>query len=258
MSATPESAAQSGSGTLVDQPDAALGGPLQPAFDMLELGGPVVAIIAVLSVCALAIIIRKLFQILPLGSRRSARVSRAVEIWRHGDHATALTDAERLKGPTASVVAASMRLSMQNMRPALLREEVERRAGEQLHRLRSSLRGLEAIAQVTPLLGLFGTILGMIAAFQTLQDAGAQVDPAMLAGGIWVALLTTAAGLAVSIPCNLILHWFEGRIDGERQAMENLATLVLTSAGHDEAIDAAERPERAQVLSPLPKAAHAR
>ena len=56
----------------------------------------------------------------------------------------------------------------------------------------------------------------MISAFQALQEAGAQVDPSILAGGIWVALLTTAVGLAVAMPTALILSWFESRMDRER------------------------------------------
>ena len=75
---------------------------------------------------------------------------------------------------------------------------------------------LDIIAQIAPLLGLFGTVLGMIAAFQALQDAGTQVDPSLLAGGIWVALTTTAAGLAVAMPTSLIHSWLEGRMDAER------------------------------------------
>lgn len=207
-----------------------LGFDLDRALGFLDLGGPVVAILIVLSIVALAIIIRKLFDILPLAGGRRGRVAAAVRDWRQGERREALAKVRNLNGPTATVVATAMALSMKRVAPSVLREEVERVANEELYRLRRHLRGLEAIAQVAPLLGLFGTILGMIEAFQTLQGAGSNVDPAMLAGGIWVALLTTAVGLAVAIPCNLALHWFEGRIDRERQAIENLATSVLTTA----------------------------
>jgi biopolymer transport protein ExbB len=79
------------------------------------------------------------------------------------------------------------------------------------------MRLLDAIAQTAPLLGLFGTVLGMIEAFQTLQSAGATVDPSQLAGGIWVALLTTALGLGIAMPVSLFLSWVEGRIARETQ-----------------------------------------
>jgi biopolymer transport protein ExbB len=86
---------------------------------------------------------------------------------------------------------------------------------------------LELTATVAPLLGLLGTVLGMIAAFQTLQEAGARADPTALAGGIWEALLTTAAGMAVAIPAAIALSWFEGVIDRLRIDLEGVATRIV-------------------------------
>src|SRR3546814_3183218 len=71
---------------------------------------------------------------------------------------------------------------------------------EALEGLRGQLGALEVIGSVSPLLGLFGTVLGMIEAFRQLAEAGSQVSPAILSAGIWEALLTTAVGLAVAIP----------------------------------------------------------
>jgi biopolymer transport protein ExbB len=98
-------------------------------------------------------------------------------------------------------------------------------------RLESGFRFLDSVAQLAPLLGLFGTVLGMIEAFQSLQDAGAQVDPSLLAGGIWVALLTTAVGLVVAMPTALLLSWFEGRMDAERVTAECALATILYPRG---------------------------
>ncbi|MEM9754801.1 MAG: MotA/TolQ/ExbB proton channel family protein, partial [Pseudomonadota bacterium] len=95
-------------------------------------------------------------------------------------------------------------------------------ATERIDRAERGFRLLDSIAQVAPLLGLFGTVLGMIDAFQALQDAGAQVDPSVLAGGIWVALLTTAVGLGVAMPTSLILTWLETRVDADRAFAERM------------------------------------
>lgn len=89
------------------------------------------------------------------------------------------------------------------------------------------MKALDTIAQLAPLMGLFGTVLGMIDAFQALQEAGSNVDPSILAGGIWVALLTTAVGLAVAMPITLILSYFETRIENERVNVEVLVGEVL-------------------------------
>lgn len=94
-------------------------------------------------------------------------------------------------------------------------ERLEAEAEIRFARLERGLRYLDNVAQLAPLLGLFGTVLGMIEAFQALQDAGSQVDPSVLAGGIWVALLTTAVGLVVAMPTSVALQ-LAGRPHGRR------------------------------------------
>jgi len=109
-----------------------------------------------------------------------------------------------------------------------VREEVARYGGDALYSLRSLFRPLEVIGSLAPLLGLFGTVLGMIEAFRQLEGAGAQVDPAILSGGIWVALLTTAVGLAVAMPAVALLNWLERRVDGLAHEMNMVVTQVFT------------------------------
>jgi biopolymer transport protein ExbB len=67
----------------------------------------------------------------------------------------------------------------------------------------------------------------MIDAFQALQDAGDRADPAALAGGIWEALLTTAAGMAVAIPAGVALVWFESICDRVQADLEDIATRIF-------------------------------
>ena len=115
-------------------------------------------------------------------------------------------------------------------REDLVKEEITRVAGLQLDNLRSGLRPLALIASISPLIGLLGTVLGMINAFQALQNAGNRVDPSILSGGIWVALLTTAAGLIVAIPAAAAHNWMEGVVYRTQRAMEDAVTRVFT--GH--------------------------
>ena len=112
-------------------------------------------------------------------------------------------------------------------------------------RLRSLLRPLELIATLSPLLGLLGTVLGMIEAFRQLEVAGNQVDPAILSGGIWQALLTTAVGLVVAIPVVLAHAWLERKVERCGHLMEDAVTQVFTRnlqplpARHEAAADPA-------------------
>jgi len=89
------------------------------------------------------------------------------------------------------------------------------------------LRGLEVIGNITPLMGLLGTVFGMVKAFMKVAELSEKVNPGVLAGGIWEALLTTAAGLIVSIPALLAYHYFEGRVDEYAFRMQNYSMDLL-------------------------------
>ena len=197
--------------------------------DLFDLGGPVVIILAALSVISVAIMLAKLWQFRFGRLNRHGPARHAAQLWSAGNKAEALRVAESDSAPAAQAVAHVMRgLLRVKGETELVREDVERVCAKLLRKAGSGLRALEAITQVAPLLGLFGTVIGMIEAFQALHNAGASVDPALLAGGIWVALLTTAVGLAVAIPASLANSWFESRVDEAAAEMEDLITGILT------------------------------
>lgn len=89
-------------------------------------------------------------------------------------------------------------------------------------RMEVSLRGLATVASVSPLLGLLGTVVGMIKSFMQVEAHGGNVNASMLAGGIWEALLTTAAGLCVAIPCLLFYNYFQERIERVEKQLSSL------------------------------------
>lgn len=196
----------------------------------LKLGGPVVVLIMLLSVVALAIILLKLAQFWRERVGRHRRAERALHAWFHQGQGEARQIAEGDRSPVGAALAAAMRLSARHTPRYAIEDEVGRIALTRLHGLQGGFRALDAIAQIAPLLGLFGTVLGMIEAFRQLQDAGNSVDPSILAGGIWVALLTTAAGLAVAMPVSLVLTWFETKVENERVAIEAMTGAVLSHA----------------------------
>ena len=110
-----------------------------------------------------------------------------------------------------------------------LKEEIVRLSDERIEYYNEKLPGLEVIAVVSPLSGLLGTIFGMIQAFQQLELAGKNIDPAMLSGGIWEALLTTAVGLSIAIPVVIFHSWFKGLIERLRFNIESSITQIFTS-----------------------------
>ncbi|MCV0429596.1 MAG: MotA/TolQ/ExbB proton channel family protein [Roseibium sp.] len=193
----------------------------------LQLGGPVVMVIAGLSVIALALILVKVFEFLfcRVGSPKRARA--VVQLWRLGRPLDARRHMSGPKSAAEKSVATTLQLVESRVAKPVIEERISVQVAGDLHQFSKGVRALEAIAQIAPLIGLFGTVLGMIEAFQALQSAGSNVDPSALAGGIWIALMTTAAGLAVAMPVSLVVTWLEGRLENERVAIETLTSALL-------------------------------
>ncbi len=99
---------------------------------------------------------------------------------------------------------------------------------------------LAVIAHLTPLMGLLGTVLGMIGVFQGLQEGQGKAEISSLAGGIWVALLTTAFGLAVAIPAFAAHHLFDAIIRRRAETLENLLPKLNTIFGRNVQIDSCD------------------
>jgi len=188
---------------------------------IIERGGPVGLIIIAMSAVALAVTIYKVIQFLVEQVGRHKVALRAVEQWLEGQHVVAYQAVESHPSPLSRVLAHAMRgLTHGGAHLEDVKEDVARVASEQLRGLRKYLRLIELVGQLAPLLGLFGTVIGMIRAFADLQSSGAVVNPATLAGGIWTALVTTALGLAVAIVFSTISAWLESRVEAERSVME--------------------------------------
>ncbi|MEM6376293.1 MAG: MotA/TolQ/ExbB proton channel family protein [Pseudomonadota bacterium] len=194
---------------------------------ILVLGGPVVAILLVMSVLTLAVTFYKLWQFAASGVGRHKVLSEALAAWDTGDARLARSRLVQSRSYLAPLVGAAMEAPEQ----AGLEGRLDAEAGLALAGLERGFRLLDTIAQLAPLLGLFGTVLGMIEAFQSLQAAGSSVDPSLLAGGIWVALLTTAVGLAVAMPTSMILAWLESRTARERVFADKALRTIL-APGH--------------------------
>ena len=200
------------------------------AGDFLAVGGPVLWVLLALSVTALGIILLKCWQFATLRPERDDDVRESLLRWRQGQFDAA--EARLVAGrPIGDVVASAMRgLRAGGIDRELLREEVERVAALRLNDLRALLPPLEGIAILSPLLGLLGTVLGMILAFQRMEAAGPQVDPSVLSSGIWRALLTTALGLGVAVPVTAVHGWLERKVERVATRMNDAVTQVFTTA----------------------------
>lgn len=200
----------------------------QNATDFLALGGVVIWIIAGLSVLTVAVILWRLIMMWGLGvwgHRQQAEL--AIRLWQTGQAEQAKSTLNKPKTVKSRIALTAISASCAGYTRQDIEAEVLRVAKSELAEARRGLKLLELIGTIAPLLGLLGTVIGMIAAFQAMQEAGSNVDPADLAGGIWEALLTTAAGMAVAIPATLGLVWFESQIEKLALAIEDIATRLM-------------------------------
>lgn len=187
---------------------------------LLLQGGPVNGLLAVFSVVALAIVFIKSFQL--WRERGQVCCDQAMAALLAGHRAQAQLLLKSGQSARAQLLRhAQGLLESGRLTGQALQEELARAARQRLAPLTAGLRPLEVIAQLAPLLGLFGTVLGMIEAFRAMEAAGSQINPAILSGGIWQALLTTAAGLAVAIPVSLVHAWFERDLERRADCLHN-------------------------------------
>lgn len=209
--------------------------PLVRFQDFISIGGPVVVLLLVLSVIAVATILFKTWQfgVLRIGARPSSRAPIALA----GNQGRG--DRQRqnqLPAGLRGIVELASRLKRLRDDGAISHDALENRlmlsASIQINNIQSGFRILETISQTAPLIGLFGTVLGMITAFQALQQSGNSVDPSILAGGIWVALLTTAVGLGVAMPTSIALTYFESRVERHKLAIETIVARIVDPAAH--------------------------
>ncbi|MFI0396743.1 MotA/TolQ/ExbB proton channel family protein [Paracoccus jiaweipingae] len=176
--------------------------------------------LGMLSVLALTVAVFKTVQFARIGVGRRALADEVLDDWLEGRADDALDKARARPTVLTRVLAAV--ISGLRARP----EETEwgaelgrQVAMSELGAMCARMRLLEAVVQGAPMLGLLGTVVGMIDAFGALSS-GQQADPQSLASGILTALTTTAAGLAIALLAYFVSGWLESRIEAERQAME--------------------------------------
>ncbi|RLU00623.1 MotA/TolQ/ExbB proton channel family protein [Ketobacter sp.] len=193
---------------------------------LLGQGGAVVSILIGLSVIALTVILVKGWEYLRLRNLPEAAYQSALTGALRGQFPAELQGS---RDPVAGLLRHMAGLPVGIREESdRLRAESRRWAQQALGQLTGHLRILEVVANIAPLLGLFGTVLGMIEAFRAMEAAGSQVDPAVLSGGIWVALLTTAVGLAVAIPVSMTHSWFERRAEVQAHRLQDAIEQLIT------------------------------
>jgi biopolymer transport protein ExbB len=193
--------------------------------DALNVGGPALWVIFGISVVLLTIGLWKFWHLIKLGAWNRKQADEILKLWLEKKIEPSDINLRNIR---AKILAQTiLAISNQNYTNDMVREECVRLANKNLNEARRGLRIIDLIITIAPLVGLLGTVLGMIEAFQALQDSGAQADPSALAGGIWEALLTTAAGMGIAIPASILLSWYDSVVSNVQADIENLATQAI-------------------------------
>ncbi|MCH8498887.1 MAG: MotA/TolQ/ExbB proton channel family protein [Marinobacter sp.] len=203
-------------------------------FELLKAGGIIMVPIIACSILALAIVLERFWS---LRASRVAPQTTLNELWKWIKKKE--LNARKLKAlqassPAGRILAAGL-MNAKHGRE-IMKESIEEEASQVVHDLERFLNPLGTIAVITPLLGLLGTVIGMIKVFAEIQLAGVG-NAAALAGGISEALMTTAAGLSVAIPALICHRFFLRRVDELVVSMEQEAIKLVEVVHGDREID---------------------
>jgi biopolymer transport protein ExbB len=219
-------------------------------------GGWVMYLIISLSIYSLGIVLFKTYQFVTSGALNTRFIDRVMMYVKRGELTDASVLLSRERGPVARIMRVAVDCILNREITMKSREaEISRIGSAELRYLESYMRGLEMAATIAPLMGLMGTVIGMIKAFAKLSEAGSRIDPSMLAGGIWEALTTTAGGLMVAIPSLAAYYIIDSLIERVRATMRDVTIQVLAledmfirNEREQEKREAIEREEKARKL----------
>ncbi|MHB8058351.1 MAG: MotA/TolQ/ExbB proton channel family protein [Desulfuromonadaceae bacterium] len=197
-------------------------------FEFFVKGGPLMYPLLLCSVITVAYGIERAYHFFMAGKQGSA-TEKIHSLIEQNDYEAALELAVAAPGPVAAVLAEGLR--HRGIDHGMLEEVISLAGSREIIRLNKNLHLLELIGRVAPLMGLLGTVLGMAAAFRQVAGARGAVDPSLLAGGIWEALITTVAGLCVAIPAMVLHHLFEDRVSNFGFMMKHYGTEAAKHLG---------------------------
>ena len=209
-------------------------------WEIVRAGGPLMWPIILCSVIALGIVVERIWTLQPSRVMPPGLLPKIWQLVEGGQVTDKVIAALEQNSPLGRVLTAG--LANRHRPRALMMERLEDTGRHVVHELERFLNTLGTIAGVSPLLGLLGTVTGIIKAFNAIT-VGAMGDPRALSGGISEALITTAAGLVVAIPSLIAYRYLRGRVDRIVIDMEKSA-IALADAVENE-------PAAAQAPAPL-------
>jgi len=196
-------------------------------FEVLKSGGVIMIPILFCAVLATFIIIERMIYFYVIGKNRSAVSSEIISLVKKKNYDGAIEYCRAINTPLTGILRKAV--ECRNFPVSEIREAVTNEATHQIPHLERYITPLGTIANISTLLGLMGTVTGNIQAFGVLGSGGSMGNPEIIAGAIAEALVTTAAGLAVSIPALVFHNYFVSRINRRMIEMEYTAAELIVA-----------------------------
>lgn len=200
-------------------------------MEIFDKGGAVVWILLMYSIIAMIIVIERLINFYLMEKPANG----FEDLLRNANLNNNLkTELAVINGPEARLLQGIYAARLKNIHD--LKSVASRNGSAELRSMERGFRTISILGHTAPLLGLLGTIIGMIKAFMVIELAGGQVNAQVLAGGIWEAMLTTGVGLAVAIPVLFLLHILEGFADKKSASMKFYSMMLLETIEGDKPV----------------------
>ncbi len=193
-------------------------------IELMGKGGIMMYPIFLASIIAFAIIIERMI-FFKKCKENPDEILKTIKDLINNKNPTSVDSSQKNTGPVSRMLAVGSQAQKEPL--WIIEEKLAVNGREEIQGLRKNLRGLEVIATISPLMGLLGTVMGMVKAFNKVAQYKGQVDPSLLAGGIWEALLTTAAGLAIAIPIVIMLNYFERTVESITILLEKYGQCLI-------------------------------
>lgn len=194
-------------------------------WDIVQKGGPMMYLIILSSILAFGVVMERVYNLSRIRIDANKFMDSITGVLKRNKIIEAIEMCDLTQGPIAHIIKAGI---LKHDRSRLeIKEAIEEAAQLEIPRLERHLPILATIAHIAPLLGLLGTVTGMIRAFQVIQAKAlsmAPVNPGDLAGGIWESLLATVAGISVAIPTYVVYNYLVSQVDSLIYDMERSST----------------------------------
>lgn len=194
-------------------------------FELLSKGGILVFPIMLCSALALAIFLERIVRFTKMKSRGAGLAEKIAGFLVEGNEQAAASAAKKSDSPMGRILTQA--ISVKDNDREMLETVIVNATEEEVRNLSSNIQTLATIGNIAPILGLLGTVIGMIKAFMVIQQMGGKVNAAVLAGGIWEAMLTTALGLGVALPVIVAHSYLVNRVDSYEARLQNGAVTFM-------------------------------